>query len=528
MSPAERDPEAVDVAIVGAGPTGVTLARMLGLRGVRVALLERHIGVLPMPRAVHIDGETLRMFDLAGLARPLMEVLRPGGAMHWVNAEGRTLLVRKGVEGLGAHGWHANLYFHQPDLEEVLRSSLRGLDGVTLVEGSTVVGIRQDPHGVCLDLQPTDAPAGAEAAPRAGAHADALKARYVVGCDGTRSTVREAFGDPGLMAPLGSPQAWVVADLLLNRPLNLPEHSVQHCDPLRPATAVFVNALRRRWELMLLPGEDPAEMTHSARVWSLLSRWVKPTQASLERAVTYTFDARVARRWQHGRLLLAGDAAHQTPPFLGQGLCAGIRDAANLAWKLALAVHRPAVGEPLLATYGPERQAQAEAYVRLAVDVGDIIQERDPDRARERDERLLREGLTFQFPTPTLGPGCHRARPEAPEVGRIAPHFELADGRWSDEVAGAGWSVVVDADDQALARIRKRTHTATSTSALPVGAEVAWIAAAGSGWLTWLRERGAKAVVLRPDRHVFDLCADEASLADALRAVARWVVTTGY
>jgi 3-(3-hydroxy-phenyl)propionate hydroxylase len=519
MSPAGRNPERVDVAIVGAGPTGVTLARMLGLRGVRVALLERHVGVLPMPRAVHIDGETLRMFDLAGLARPLMKVLRPGGAMHWVNAEGRTLLVRKGVEGLGPHGWHANLYFHQPDLERVLRSSLQALAGVSLVEGTTVVGIRQDPDGVCVDLQPTAAQAGAEAAPRTGAHADALRARYVVGCDGTRSTVRAAFGDTALMAPLGAPQAWVVADLLLNRPLHLPEHSVQHCDPSRPATAVFVNALRRRWELMLLPGEDPAEMTQAARVWSLLSRWVKPTQAALERAVVYTFDARVARRWQHGRLLLAGDAAHQTPPFLGQGLCAGIRDAANLAWKLALAVHRPAVGEPLLATYGPERQAHAEAFVRLAVEVGDIIQERDPDRARERDERLLREGLTFQFPTPTLGSGCHRARPQAPDVGRIAPHFELADGRWSDEVAGLGWSVVVDATDQDVARIRTHANTATPRTVPPVGEDVAWVAAAGSGWQTWLRERGAKAVVLRPDRHVFDLCQDDDGLANALRAI---------
>jgi 3-(3-hydroxy-phenyl)propionate hydroxylase len=530
----------VDIAIVGGGPVGIALANLLGCHGLRVAVLERHVGVLQMPRAVHLDGETLRMFDIMGLAGPLMDVLRPGGAMQWVNPEGRTLLVRKGVEGLGPHGWHANLYFHQPQLEAVLRQGLSRFPTVTLHEGVEVTALHPDDQGVTIEShrrkepgepvaaspahpstnpstnpstpptpigRSTSAPTSSPPAPR--------RARWVVGCDGARSLVRQAFGDPDLMETLGPSQAWLVVDARLERPLALPEHSVQYCDPSRPATAVYINPRRRRWELMLLPGEDPAAMTEPARVWSLLSRWVQPTQAVLERATTYVFDARVARRWQHGRLLLAGDASHQTPPFLGQGLCAGIRDVANLGWKLAAAIRDSGRGGALVDTYGPERRPQARTFVELAVRVGEVIQELDPQRARARDERLLREGLAFHFPTPRLGPGCHHARAPAPDVGCIAPHFQGEDGRWSDDAARLGWLLVVDGE--AL----QRPADPGLESALPPELDGLPVLDAGdSGWRTWLREREAVAVLIRPDRHVHDLCTDLPALSATLRELA--------
>jgi 3-(3-hydroxy-phenyl)propionate hydroxylase len=526
----------VDIAIVGGGPVGIALANLLGCHGLRVAVLERHVGVLQMPRAVHLDGETLRMFDIMGLAGALMDVLRPGGAMHWVNPEGRTLLVRKGVDGLGPHGWHANLYYHQPQLEAVLRQGLARFPSVTLHEGVEVTALHPDDQGVTIESHRREPPGEPLAASPAhpstnpstpptpiGRSTSASttsptaprRARWVVGCDGARSLVREAFGDPDLMQTLGPSQAWLVVDARLERPLALPEHSVQYCDPQRPATAVYINPRRRRWELMLMPGEDPAAMTEPARVWSLLSRWVQPAQAVLERATTYVFDARVARRWQHGRLLLAGDAAHQTPPFLGQGLCAGIRDVANLGWKLAAAIRDPARGRALVATYGPERRPQARAVVELAVRVGEVIQELDPQRARERDEHLLREGLAFHFPTPQLGPGCHHARTQAPEVGCIAPHFQGEDGRWSDDEAGLGWLLVVDGEAlEGRADEGFDGALPSDVKSLPV------LDAGASGWRTWLRERGAVAVLIRPDRHVHDLCADLPALSATLHELA--------
>lgn len=492
----------VDVAIIGYGPTGAALANALGAQGLSVCVLERSHGVLPIPRAVHIDGETMRVLQSLDLATPSLAIMRPGGSMHWVNAEGQTLLVRTGVQGLGTHGWHNDYYFHQPQFEEVLRQGLARYPTVQVAEGWALQSLRQDAQGVELSLSAVE-----------GGAAGTLRARYVVGCDGARSTVRAQIGGDDF-EDLGEHQAWLVVDGVLNRPLDLPEHSVQHCDPARPATSIYVHPLRRRWELMLLPGEDPKDMTDPEVVWRLLRPWVQPSQATLERAAAYVFHSLVARRWQEGRVLLAGDAAHQTPPFLGQGLCAALRDVANLAWKLVEAVRQPSHGAALLATYGPERTPHARAFIALAVDVGRVIQETDPQAAAVRDARLSSQGLSFAFPSPTLGDGAHRARAQAPVVGQVAPQFERPDGRWTDDVAGAAWSLWLDADlaGQIDAACLARWQAAG----------IAVLADPGPRARAWLAEQGARAVVLRPDRYVFDLCADLAELEATEVALRHW------
>jgi 3-(3-hydroxy-phenyl)propionate hydroxylase len=403
---------------------------------------------------------------------------------------------------LGAHGWHNDYYFHQPQFEEVLRQGLARYPSVQVAEGWELQSLRQDAEGVELSLRAVE-----------GGALGTLRARYVVGCDGARSTVRAQLGGDDF-EDLGEHQAWLVVDGVLNRPLDLPEHSVQHCDPARPATSIYVHPLRRRWELMLLPGEDPKAMTEPEVVWRLLSRWVKPGQATLERAAAYVFHSLVARRWQAGRVLLAGDAAHQTPPFLGQGLCAAMRDVANLAWKLVAAVRHPARGTELLATYGPERTPHARAFIALAVEVGRVIQQTDPQAAAERDARLSSQGLSFAFPSPTLGIGAHQARSAAPAVGQVAPQFEGPDGRWSDDAAGAAWSLWLDADlagqlgADRLARWR--------------AAGVAVLADPGPRARAWLAEQGARAVLLRPDRYVFEQCTCLAELDAAETAIGVW------
>lgn len=496
----DRDAQEFDVVIVGAGPCGAALANLLGSHDLTVCVIDRNVGVLPIPRAVHIDGETMRVFQSMGLASRLLSVMRNGGAMHWVNAEGETLLVRKGVEGLGVHGWHNDYYYHQPDMEAVLREGLRRYPTVELREGVELRDLRQDAEGV--ELQVVDL-----ARDKPGI----LRARYVVGCDGARSKVREWLGGDAVFEDLGEHQAWLVVDGVLNRPLRLPEHSVQHCDPRRPATSIYVHALRRRWELMLLPGEDPKSMIDPQKVWELVSRWVKPTQATLERAATYVFHSLVARRWQDGHILMAGDAAHQTPPFLGQGLCAAIRDVGNLGWKLAYAVAHPGQGAELLATYSPERLPHAREFVALAVDVGRVIQELDPAKAAERDARLLRDGVAFAFPSPTLGTGLHRARPGAPIVGKVAPQFVLPDGRWTDDVAGPRWTLLVD--QEAIDLSRDGLHKAADAMGLAV------IDATGPAVSARLKEQGGVAALLRPDRYVYDLCVDSAALRVSLSSL---------
>ena len=501
MATTPDDTHDADVIIVGCGPIGVALANLLGLAGVRVLAIDRNLGVLPLPRALHVDGEVMRVFQAMDLVRPMLDIMRPGGSMHWVNAQGEMLLVRAGIQGLGPQGWHNNYYYHQPLLEEVLRAGMRRFAHVALREQVEVRDLRQDDDGVTL-----------EAWDAAAQRRIALRARYVVGCDGARSTVRrwvggEAFED------LGEHQAWIVVDGVLNHPLDLPEYSVQHCDPRRPATSIYVSPLRRRWELMLLPGEDPQAITRPERIWQLLEPWVKPTQATLERAATYVFHSLIAHEWQRGRVLLAGDSAHQTPPFLGQGLCAGIRDVSNLAWKLAHALRQPSCADALLSTYGPERIPHVRAFIELAVDVGRIIQELDPQRASQRDERLKAQGLNFHYPLPRLGPGVHVAGPEA--AGKVSIQSTLPDGQWLDDAVGQRFAVILDR--------HAATAIAPALAAALDDAGAVIIRDGGTRLQAWLAELGVCAVVLRPDRYVFNACATLDGLASSLQFLRQWL-----
>ncbi len=471
-----------DVLIVGAGPAGVGLANLLGAAGLSVLLIDRHPGVLQIPRAVHLDGETMRVIQSMGLAEAAMPVLRPGHGMHWVNAAGETLLVRLGQVGLGDQGWHNDYYFHQPELEGVLRQGLARHPNVRLRERLELRGLLQEAEGVEVEAWDLDL-----AAPLR------LRARWLVGCDGARSTVRRLI-DAEDFEELAPPQAWLVVDGVLNHPLDLPEHTVQHCDPARPATSIHVHPMRRRWELMLLPGEDAQALIQPERIWPLLQRWVLPSQARLERAAAYVFHARVARRWQVGRVLLAGDAAHQTPPFLGQGLCAAMRDIANLGWKLVQAVRQPAIAAALVANYATERIPHVREFIALAVKVGEVIQELDPAHAAERDDRLKAEGLQFPFPTPTLGPGAHAAdRPGAPAcVGKVFPQHTLPDGRWLDDVVGPCWALLLRRGPSLTPELQAQAQSLGLTLLTDCGDRID----------AWLAEQGLVAVLLRPDRYV--------------------------
>lgn len=490
-----------DIAIVGGGPVGIALANLLGQHGLDVVVLERHPDILDIPRAVHFDGETMRIFQAMGLAREVLDISRPGHGMHWVNADGHTLAIREGVTGLGDQGWHNDYYFHQPQLEAVLRKGLARFDSVRLLSGTAVHAHTADADGVTLAF--TRLADGCEST---------LRCRYVVGCDGARSLVRAWIGDHH--EDLGQHQAWLVVDGVLEHPLPLPEHTIQLCDPARPATSIYVHPLRRRWELLVLPDEDIDALVRPDRVWQLLERWVRPTQARLERATVYVFHSLLAQSWQSGRLLLAGDAAHQTPPFLGQGLCAGMRDAANLAWKLAFAMRDGC--DTLLATYGPERYPHAREFIDLAVRMGKILQITDPAQAAERDARLLAEGLSFQFPRPTLGAGAHHGPAPA---GTVFIQPLLPDGRWFDDVAGQRFALVAPPEWPAAldAAAQRRLRD------LPISL----ITDYGDQTAAWLHSHDCAAALVRPDRYVFETVRTPEQLAEALIRLEGWLRPAG-
>jgi 3-(3-hydroxy-phenyl)propionate hydroxylase len=484
-----------DVAIVGLGPTGATLANLLGAAGLSVLVLEKEGGVFPLPRAIHFDGEVLRVLQGAGLREQALAIARPGEqGMHFVNGAGETMLIRGGTAALGPHGGANNYYFHQPELEAVLRDGLARFPNVEVKLRHEVTGLMPDAHdasdvydahdaqGVTLNV--LDAATG---------QASALRARYVVGCDGARSPVRQHMGSA--MIDLGLRQPWLVFDVVLQQPVDLPTHTVQHCDPARPMTYCNVVGDRRRWEIMVLPGDDREALVQPQSLWRMVAPWVRPEQARLERAAIYTFHSVIAQGWRQGRLLLAGDACHQTPPFLGQGMCAGIRDAANLAWKLEAVLARQAPSL-LLDTYESERAPHVRALIELAVRLGNIIQTTDPALAAERDARF-RAGRPeiFELPPQMLGAGAFddSAAPGSP-AGRPFPQPRLGDGRLLDELLGRRSAVIGRPGALAAAA------PATAERWRRAGAVV--IDQPEAPLRDWLEANEAQAVILRPDRYI--------------------------
>ncbi|MDD2546350.1 MAG: bifunctional 3-(3-hydroxy-phenyl)propionate/3-hydroxycinnamic acid hydroxylase [Burkholderiaceae bacterium] len=472
-----------DVALIGYGPAGATLANLLGQAGLSVVVLDKEAGIYPLPRAIHFDGEVMRVFQNAGLRAEIEAITRPGlTGVHFVNAQGDTLLVRGGTTAQGPHGCASNYYFHQPELEQVLRQGAQRFANVQVHLRHEVTQVADLGSHVRLQVQDLNTGEGR-----------AVQARYVVGCDGARSPLRHAMGSP--LRDLGLKQPWVVFDVRLKdgAPAR-PEHTVQYCDPARPMTWCNVTGNRRRWEIMVLPGDDPAQLVQPETLWKLVSRWMTPEHADIERAVIYTFHSLIAQGWRKGRLLLAGDAVHQMPPFLGQGMCAAVRDVANLAWKLE-AVLRGRADAALLDSYESERSPHVQAFVELAVKIGDIIQTTDPEAAQARDARFQAgQPEIFEFPAPGLGPGLGWGRAPA---GQLFPQPTLATGQRLDEAVGPRFALIGTAD--LLAQVDADLVAIEASEREPALRD-------------WLAAHGCAAVVLRPDRYVLGVARNAAEL----------------
>lgn len=377
----ERD---CDVAIVGAGPVGSVLGILLAQRGRSVVIVEQRPSRYALPRAVHFDHEVGRIFQSCGIGEAVRSISEPAPVYEWRNGVGTTLM-RFGRIGSAMSGWPFSSMFCQPELEALLAERVESLPSLELRRGLRARAIEQDATGVVVHLVPLHMDSDHQLVEQTD-DGETLRAAYVVGSDGARSTVRELLGiqsdDRGFFYD------WLIVDVVLDEPRVFDPVNLQVCDPTRPTTAVSGGPGRRRWEFMRLPGETIDDLNQVATAWTLLAPWdVHPGNARLERHAVYTFQARVAEQWQVGRALLAGDAAHLMPPFAGQGMCAGIRDAANLAWKLDLVLDGRA-DPTLLATYEEERRPSACAAIDFSIELGRVICIPDPAEAAARDEAM--------------------------------------------------------------------------------------------------------------------------------------------
>ncbi|MGB0505878.1 MAG: bifunctional 3-(3-hydroxy-phenyl)propionate/3-hydroxycinnamic acid hydroxylase [Pikeienuella sp.] len=414
-----------DVAIVGMGPTGTTLANLLAQCGVHITIIDREAAIYHLPRAVHFDGETMRVFQAVGIADDLSRKVRVNPGMRFVDPDGSLLLDWPRPQDRGPHGWYASYRLHQPDLEALLRDKLASYANVDVLTNTEVRSADDSGTGVNLTCQNRETHTAVN-----------VQAKYVVGCDGAGSLIRGAIGSG--MDDLGFEERWLVIDLLLKRERpDLGDHSVQFCSPTRPMTYCRSPGIRRRWEITLLKDETDQDVTQEARIWQFLSPWIGPDDAVLERSAVYTFRSAVAETWRKGRLMIAGDAAHLTPPFMGQGMCAGIRDAANLAWKLA-AVAKGRADETLLDSYQAERDPNVRAYIETAMRLGGLINSLDRDSALKQADHSTPGTAKMASIAPPLGPSDL-----AGLVSTLSPHQStlfsqpiLNDGHMLDDISG--------------------------------------------------------------------------------------------
>ena len=495
-------PESVptDVVVVGCGPVGLCLAIALGNRGHRVDVVERWPTPYPLPRAVHFDHEVGRILAGLGIGDTLRADSEPAEIYEWRNAEGLVLL-RFGRIGLGRSGWPESSMFSQPAVEAALNARASETPGVTIHRGLEVVAVSRDDHG-------------AEVRTDGGA---VFAGRYVVGCDGANSTVRDQLDIE--MVDLGFFHDWLIVDLILDEPRVFDPINVQICDPARPTTMVSGGPGRRRWEFMALPGETLDELNAVERAWELLAPWdVHPGNATLERHAVYTFGARYAERWRRGQVFLAGDAAHLMPPFAGQGMCAGVRDAVNLAWKLD-AVLRGVATPELLDTYELERRPSVRSAIEFSMELGRVICIADPAQAAARDAAMapaVGEGLTEAGDLPPLSAGVVHG--SSPGAGTLSVQGTTA-GEWLDDVVEPGWRLLalgagvdaVDVDER-----RWLEH---------LGGTAVEVSEPGAGLAEWFASLGATFILVRPDYVVFGTAAD-ARGASALLADLRGQLTT--
>lgn len=513
-----------DVAIVGLGPVGVTLSALLAARGVRVLAVDAAADIFNLPRAIGLDQEVMRAFQEFGVADSLAEATSPYRPTEYRTADGEVIRRFESQEPPFPLAWPPYLTFLQPELERILRNHISASGNVDMQLATEVQGLAESDAGLSLTLRD-----------KASGEARIETVRFVVGCDGGNSFVRTHLGIR--FEDLVFDEPWIVVDMLLDADVPLPQVNVQYCDPARPHTFVVGPDNLRRWEFMLLPGEDPVAMSGEESVWALLSPWLKRGEARLWRAAAYRFHALVAERWRQGNVFLAGDACHMTPPFLAQGMVQGIKDAVNLSWKLATVLKGAPDG--LLDTYEAERRPLVREVIAITKGLGAIICERNPTAAEERNRRMRTDmisgaGVSLRqdlFPPIRPGPLCQPQTGTESAAGRPAPQPEIVFGdgtlRRLDDLTGQGFYLL------ALPGFEPDEGTTARLSSL--GIAIYHIVAAGERgtfierhdtFRRWMEKHNAQAILVRPDRMVFAGVNSTDDLSAALDALLPVLHTT--
>jgi 3-(3-hydroxy-phenyl)propionate hydroxylase len=496
-------PKSVPVVIVGAGPTGVTAATLLAQYGVQCVVLERWEDVYPKPRAVHADDEVCRILARVGVYDEFAAVSRPALGLRLLDPKMRVLAEFRRDPKNGLHGFPQANMFDQPVLEALLRANLKNQPGVMLRANAEVTHVTQvDPGRVRVQF--ADRVSGAE---------HVIEAAYVLGCDGANSMVRTAIG--ATMADLHFEQRWLVIDVDTDAPLRQWEGVHQVCDPLRAGTYMRVGETRYRWEFQLLDDETAADYQSIGDILPLISPWLAGTSAeqlTLVRVTDYTFRARVADRWRDRNAFILGDAAHLTPPFVGQGMAAGLRDAMNLAWKLA-GVLSGSLPKAVLDSYQRERKPHARTMIYVAVSVGWAMTAGGGlgDYLRRALVPLLPRLPGIRAAAEGVTPALHKSALVIKSDGRrglagaLCPNPVLDSGIRLDDVIAKRFSLITSSSLSEKQRDEMAHRGAVVVSTTP-----------GSQLDCWLQKARVSAAIVRPDGAVMRAGRDVDALCDAM------------
>ena len=465
-----------DVVIVGLGPTGGTLANLLALNGFSILILEREKSLYSLPRAVHFDDEIMRVFQTIGITKKLIKDTIINKGTKFINSEGKILLDWPRPRKVTENGWFPSYRFHQPDLERNLRNRLKKFKKISIRQNSEVSKIFGGKDKVDLVFKDMITKKLYN-----------VSSKYVIGCDGARSTVRSQIGTE--LHNLGFTQKWVVVDLILKKKKDeLPDRTIQYSNPKRPATYCRNVGKRRRWEFAIHDHEDEKEILSDNYIWNFLKPWLTTKEANLERKTIYTFQSAIAKKWRKGRIFIAGDAAHLMPPFMGQGMCAGIRDVSNLAWKISLCIKNKH-DEKFLNTYQTERFSNAKEYIETTMRMGEFVNAIGSDKITDNISSQPDGTRKMQSIKPKLGFGLGNIKDK--NRGKVFPQLKMKNGKILDEKFSTSPLLLLSSE------IKKQK----SKNKIPIITEKEVV-----GLSNILKNFKAKAVIVRPDRFILKTC----------------------
>lgn len=512
----------IDLLVAGLGPVGAVAANLAGMAGLRTVVLERGTEPYRQPRAIVFDAEIMRIFDSIGLADEIAAVTRPLGGSVYLGADRNPIRTFRAPPPAHALAWPASNLFYQPELEAVLRAGLSRFPNVTVLSGHDIVDLTASAETV--RVQACD-PAGEPLL---------FTARHLLACDGASSIVRKKMDIA--LDDIGFEERWLVVDTFVNGPMKWPDdhvippevrddlYSLMVCDPARPCTLIPGAGRHRRWEYMLIEGDREDEVIGDAWLRRHIGRWIDPADVEIIRSAVYRFRALVARKWHAGRVLLLGDAAHQTPPFYGQGMCHGIRDAAQLVWRLRL-VNGGLSEEALLDSYQAEREPHVREIISASVAAGAAVCTLDPAEARDRDLtfRDMEQARTEDIAISDIVPSIRSGLVDPATGGLRLPEFVLEDEngvRHVDRFLDGRFTLLCT---KPFAPNAFRQWADIGGQVIQVGGPV------GSGQsprdadgrlASWFADRASSWAIIRPDRYVFAAGADQAALDDAARSLS--------